>query len=157
MQSERYFKHAEQEVRHYFRMRDENPQSDHVAIHVRLGDYDDAFHPRLKEDYYLRAVKQFPENTEFIVFSDDMGAALHILRDVKNKAYYNHGTMEDFKAMKCCKSFIIGNSTYSWWTAWLGTHPEKKVIAPENWFGPSWGSCYKDMAKDIYAENWIVI
>jgi hypothetical protein len=41
---------------------------------------------------------------------------------------------EDHRLMSGCRHFIISNSTYSWWAAWLGRAPEKTVIAPRQWF-----------------------
>lgn len=156
MQSEKYFKHCERDIRHYFRMRDELPANKDVAIHVRLGDYDDNYHPRLGKEYYEKAMDHFPD-AKFTLFSDDINQAVKMFHHKDIRALASVDTMEDFKNMRSHKHFIIGNSTYSWWAAWLGEHPDKKVIAPSNWFGPAWGSCYKEMSNDIYAENWIVI
>ena len=36
--------------------------------------------------------------------------------------------------MQQCKHFIISNSTYAWWGAWLSTNEEKKVVYPNNWY-----------------------
>lgn len=156
MQSERYFKHCEQDIRHYFRMKDPYPKSDWCAIHVRLGDYDDNYHPRLTMEYYRKAMSHFHESTNFLVFSDDKWAATEMFGN-KATVFAGGDYMDDFTMMRSCKHFIIGNSTFSWWPAWLGEDPDKKVIAPSNWFGAAWGSNYKTMADDIYAGNWIVI
>ena len=32
--------------------------------------------------------------------------------------------------MSLCRHFIIANSTFSWWAAWLSSHERKIVISP---------------------------
>lgn len=157
-QSEKYFAHCMTLIRHYFTMKDEQPVNSDVAIHVRLGDYDDHYHPRLGLEYYSKAMAQFPKGTPFKVFSDDPVAAREMLRS-KGLIYVSEGRdyIEDFKLMKACKHFITGNSSYSLMAAILGRHPDKKIVCPENWFGPAWGSGYREMSKDIYPENSIII
>jgi len=59
---------------------------------------------------------------------------------------------EDLRLLKNCKHFIIANSSFSWWGAWLSTNPSKLVIAPKRWM--------KDegyIVKDLLPENWIKI
>ena len=58
--------------------------------------------------------------------------------------------LKSFKMSKC-KNNIIANSSFSWWGAWLNQNPNKKVIAPKQWFKNTEGW------PELYAEKWIVI
>lgn len=152
-QSPKYFENCMDQVRHYFRMKDEPPQNDYVAVHVRLMDYDNAYHPRLGMEYYGPAMAQFPAGTYFKVFSDDLRAALTMFGD----SFLRDGKgdyLDDFKEMKRCRHFIIGNSSYSAMAALLGEHPEKKVVAPRPWFGEKYTSIN---GEDIYGKDWTVL
>ena len=56
---------------------------------------------------------------------------------------HNHGdehAYADLWLMTQCQHFIIANSTFSWWGAWLAEHPAKQIIAPgfEMRQGKSW-------------------
>lgn len=163
MQSAKYFNHCLEEIKHYFRMKDESPQNDYVAVHYRAGDYSDGegYHPRMTMDYYLKAFEHFPEGpTKYLVFSDDMEAAQKMFNEFDNRLPWEiefsigNDYIQDFKLMKRCKSFIIGNSSFSAMAALLGEHPAKRVIAPRPWFGKSYTSID---GEDIYDSGWTVI
>jgi hypothetical protein len=47
-----------------------------------------------------------------------------------------------------CKHFIVANSSFSWWGAWLSSNPNKIVCAPQRWFK----STYEG---DIVPKSWI--
>lgn len=150
MQSERYFSHCLDEVRWYFEMVDESPQNDYVAVHFRAGDYGGEYHPRMTMDYYGPAMARFHGAT-FLVFSDDISAAIQMFGD---KVQYARGNyIEDFKLLKTCRHFIIGNSSYSAFAAILGEAKDKQVIAPRPWFGPAAAIS----GESIYCDGWDVI
>ncbi len=137
-QSHRYFEDCEDEVRHYFAMKTlspHKPEKNTVAIHVRRGDYDGEYHLLLDREYYRRAMEYFPSSYKFLVFSDNPALTGGILGRDLTVVNGNH-FMTDFYLMSKCDHFITANSTFSWWAAYLGMHPEKQVIAPREWFGP---------------------
>ena len=49
---------------------------------------------------------------------------------------------------------IIGNSSFSWWAAWLNENKDKKIISPSVWFGQK--NQHLTM-KDLIPENWIKV
>lgn len=155
-QSFKYFAHCFEEVKYYMRMKDEYKQNDYCAIHVRLGDYDDRYHPRLGLNYYSEAIKRFPKDTEFVVFSDDRKEALKMLRPLglNIAASVGQNYIQDFALMKSFRHFIIGNSSFSAMAAILGEAKDKRVIAPSPWFGPQYTNI---TGKDIYCEGWEVV
>lgn len=151
-QSSKYFSHCLDEVKWQLKMKDEPEQNDYMAIHFRGGDYDNHYHPRMTMDYYEPAMAEFP-GEKFLVFSDSLVEAKNLFG---NSVEYSEGRdyIQDFKLLKKCKSFIIGNSSYSALAAVLGEHPEKRVVAPRPWFGAGYTLI---TGEDIYEPDWTVI
>ena len=58
----------------------------------------------------------------------------------------------DLYMMSQCNDFIIANSSFSWWGAWLAN--KGRVIAPKQWFGPN--NAHLN-TKDLYPDHWEVI
>lgn len=162
-QSFKYFEHCRETIQHYFTMKGELPLGESVAIHYRAGDYtngNEGYHPRLPREYYLEAFKHFPADTVYEVFTDDIDAFWGMIGDVDvniatTSSKVSNSYIDDFRFMKRCKSFIIANSSFSAMAAWLGEHPEKKVISPswDNWFGKA----ANINAKDLIHKDWIQI
>lgn len=162
LQSEKYFLHCKELVRHYFETKTTYNRIDekYCSVHVRLGDYDDNYHPRLGLEYYGLALEEMREKgiTRFFVFSDEPDKA----RELFSHQEIEHGeitilpkesTFKHFNIMRCFKNHIIGNSTFSWWTAWLSNCPPQNVIAPHRWFGP----IANLSSEDIYCEGWTIL
>ena len=54
--------------------------------------------------------------------------------------------------MSKCKYFIIPNSTFSWWGAWLSEREGKMIIAPKQWLRDA-----SINSNDLIPKEWIRI
>ncbi len=117
-----------------------------VAVHVRRGDYvtsehTNRYHGTCGPEYYAAAEAALAVHDgplHLFVFSDDPDWAEANLRFFSPATFMRHNDplhdYEDLRLMTQCRHHIIANSTFSWWGAWLCTHPGKTVIAPLHWF-----------------------
>ena len=168
-QTEKYFKHIEKEIRSDFTFKDEilvpckemiesveNP----IALHVRRGDYikNAENHFNLPIEYYDAALGKFDDDRNVIVFSDDP-LWCHdegIFVDDRFIISENEDNRVDLCLMSLCDDFIIANSSYSWWGAWLSANKDKTVIAPAQWFGKT-GYTKDHNTKDLIPNDWTII
>lgn len=140
-----------------------------VCLHIRRGDYLD---PRWKNlqictfEYYNNAINEILKKTvnpTFYIFSnthDDLEwikGNYHFTNNIDNRmlnfVYVDLGNpdYEELRLMKSCKYFIISNSTFSWWAAYLSSYKGKIVLAPERW------NLSLDNDVSIYLDDWIRI
>ncbi|MFV8392951.1 alpha-1,2-fucosyltransferase [Flavobacterium sp. LB2P6] len=136
-----------------------------IAIHIRRGDYvsdkiTTEYHGSCSLDYYLEAIKLLTsKNKDFtlVFFSDDSDWVKEQFNDLPySKIVVDHNKGEyswrDMLLMSSCSHNIIANSSFSWWAAWFNENPEKKVIAPKEWFKT------KDLnTQTLLPEEWIKI
>lgn len=158
--SEKYFERCKEWIKYYFEMKEipglPEIQENSICIHVRAGDFGTKQFPRLPVEYYSRSLIEFMQELFFedykvYVFSDNVHVAKKLIGLEINASYIETGNyIHDFYLMQQCKHFIIANSTYSWWAAWLGSHPDKIVIAPKNMEE----AIYTD---EMYPKKWIVL
>ncbi|WDM33080.1 alpha-1,2-fucosyltransferase [Priestia megaterium] len=104
-------------------------------------------------DYYFDGIKYIKDKIEaprFYVFSDDIAFC---------KEHFNSGEfiyvgekydltdIEEFSVMSSFNNFIIANSSYSWWAAYLGECKDSAIMAPvvDQW------------KQDFYPETWKTI
>lgn len=134
-------------------------KTDMVSLHIRRGDYvGNPFYVDLNEtDYYEDAIAQFPKGTKFLVFCADRQEGSNDESDLEwcrqkfqgdNFEFYQ-GTdeIDDFNAQAGCIGHIIANSSFSWWSAYVGGG---KTVAPSKW--------YSDGKPGIpLLSNWIVL
>jgi hypothetical protein len=116
-----------------------------VCVHVRRGDYVTVADTSRRFgvcslDYYRDALAWVAARVTRVtafVFSDDPVWARENLQLPCEIVYVTHNVgrrnHEDLRLMSACKHFIIANSTFSWWGAWLAENPDKIVVAPRQW------------------------
>jgi len=133
-----------------------------VAVHVRFFDApSEGAVNNAPDDYYRRAIAKMEAiepGAHYFVFSDRPGAARdRISLPDERITFVTHNTGDanahaDLWLMSQCRHFIIGNSTFSWWGAWLAEHPSKRVIAPgfEMRHGKMWWGF-----DGLLPEDWI--
>ena len=157
-ESEKYFSDAAGVIRHDFTFRSEIPEapagladqiaaSESVCVHIRRTDTLRPGDPRgfVGTGYYEAAFRYMAsrlEHPKFFIFSDDIEWCMGNLRIPHPHCFSPNDPAEvsrlsdsnELRLMSRCKHFIIANSTFSWWAAWLGGHAEKLVAAPRRWF-----------------------
>jgi hypothetical protein len=160
-QTERYFSDIESIIRSDFTQttpRDPlnkeyaskiKAQAMSVSLHVRRGDYANdarttAVHGLCSPAYYQRCLallKAKVAQAHVFVFSDDIAWARQALTFDGPVTYVGHKgpdkNYDDLALMSLCHHHIIGNSTFSWWGAWLNPGPNKLVYAPKPFFTQS--------------------
>lgn len=133
-----------------------------VAVHIRFFDEPgDAIANDISKNYYRSAIAliedKFPD-AHYFVFSNKPLEVLSYINFPLNRSTIisnNNGdetAYADLWLMSLCKHFIIANSTFSWWGAWLSIHNKKVVIAPSKVITKgrmAWGF------QGLLPENWI--
>ena len=133
-----------------------------VAVHMRFFDtLTDSGMNNAPVEYYPSAVARMETlvpNAHYYVFSDNPDVARTRMPLLSGRATFvsqNHGDASayaDLWLMTQCRHFIIANSTFSWWGAWLAQQQGKHVIAPgfEMRHGKMWWGF-----DGLLPEDWI--
>lgn len=129
-----------------------------VLISVRRGDFvDNKYYFQTSYRFYLTALlKYFPDfdHYNFIFTSDDIEYCKEHFGKLPNAFFLeNLSAPEQLIIAENFDNFIISNSTFSWWIAWLGEKKHSKVICPERNFDGPYSVKYNE--KDYFCDRWI--
>lgn len=117
-------------------------ETEAVAIHARVVNFEYGMKTILERDYYKKAIKYIKKNINnhlsFYIFSDNVSWCKDNLDKLGLKDEditfidYNRGenTYRDMQLMSLCKHIVISHSTFSWWGGFLISNPEKIFITP---------------------------
>ena len=170
-QSERYFKGIDSLVRQHLvvttplsvqsrELLDQIAAEETVCLNVRRADFvNHPLHRSLDAEYFARAIEEMRGRLgrafRLLVFSDDIEWCRENLRLGVTPEFVGHefaGAKFStyFSLMSACKHFIIPNSSFAWWAAWLATNPDKVVIGPLRWFADP-----KVDTSNVLPDDWI--
>lgn len=173
-QSEKYFSNVKEELKeqlgfttefkkqvwHNFFQRNDIRGKKTLAISIRRGDYvHNENYFQLPINYYLGAMmERFPDWREraIIIFSDDTSWARVHFGTLSNVWFSeNNDEIEDLCLLSQMDAFIISNSTFSWFGAFIRElQGPVKVIRPNHHFA---GRLLRDNnEQDVYPTRWEV-
>lgn len=171
LQSEKMWEHAKDEVKamftwseHFLReIRAGGKVKDFessIAISVRRGDYvGNVNYDLLPVSYYMQALmKEFPDwmDRQILIFSDDIPYCKIHFEGLPNVKFIEQNPIVQLCMMSLCGGFVIANSTFSWWGAYLAElrDPSVKIVRPNYLFaGPLLAG---NDSKDHWPDRWIV-
>jgi hypothetical protein len=133
-----------------------------ICVNVRRTDFlNNPEHNVVDINYYKNALNLFlnklGEITELYIFSDDLDWCKKNFTFFSKVNFMDENWIGDrhynyMYLMTCFKNFIIPNSSFAWWGAWLSNAQNKIVIAPKNWSG-----LVNNNKIDTVPNSWIKI
>lgn len=136
--------------------------TENILIHIRRGDYvGNQHYYQLPITYYIDALERFfpgwYDTKNLIIISDDIPYCRIHFGCLTNVFFADDfDEIESIALASLCDNYILSNSSFSWWGAWLGekTWPRsrKRIIHPGHLFaGPSLGG---NDTKDFWPARW---
>lgn len=129
-----------------------------ILISIRRGDY--IGHPKYHQlgyHYYITALElHFPEwkNRTLFITSDNSLWCKQYFSNLKNVRFCDDmNPIEQLTLALFADDFIISNSTFSWWQAWIGENESTKVIRPEHYLRGKFALENSD--KDFFPDRWL--
>lgn len=170
-QSEKYFSNITSTIRQDFilknpisettkKMQDDIKDTNSICVHLRRAHGGGDFHTKYDMTYYESGIKYITEKKKIdkiFVFSDDIEWCKENIKFDISTIFVDNDSAGvkgegHLYLMSLCQNFVIPNSTFSWWGAWLSVNPDKIVVAPKNLFTNE-----NINNKDLIPDSWIRI
>lgn len=131
-----------------------------IIVHIRLGDYLQIPNlGHLNIDYFVAGLQECLNErpkAPIWVMSDDVVRVHELISDAiwenaKIIEVQDSDAVLNLEILRLGGSFVLSNSTFSWWGAILSRNVNPLVIVPENWFRVA------DNPTDIYPPRWKLV
>jgi len=130
-----------------------NISDNSLGISVRRGDFLQLQHHHcvLSTDYYQEALNEYFQNNidSIYIFSDDIPWCKSVFGPSVN--YITDTPEVQLFLMTKVKHFIMSNSTFAWWGAYLNQN-NGIIVIPDPWLGPAYDT---SNTEDIYHPTWV--
>ena len=111
-------------------------------------------------DYYRNALSKLSGEcggVKAYLFSDDAqwareNAQLLATAGCAIRVIEEEDALRSFYLMRQCKRFVLSNSTFGWWAAWLGECAIKTVCVPS-----VWNQGEKRFPAEMFPESWKIV
>ncbi|WP_391564935.1 alpha-1,2-fucosyltransferase [Allorhodopirellula solitaria] len=124
-----------------------------TLLSVRRGDFVNNWkYFQLSKDFYLQALASLGNDREVFVTSDDFNYCRDAFDGLGFVFAEGLTAIEQLCLGASCDDFIISNSTFSWWQAWLGERNGSRVIRPLRNFSDA----RKEDEKDFWPSRWTI-
>ena len=130
------------------------PERKLVAVHCRMTDYLKVSSLNLSEAYYRKALDFYAEDRPvFVVFSDDP-CACHNRPEFQRPdiVFFEGPPYVSLCLMTFFDSFIVSNSSFSFWGAMLSPAANKRVVCPVNIAGSG-----SPLNGHWYPQDWMAL
>ena len=130
-----------------------------VCLHLRLGDYKHKknlnVYSEIPIGYYQNAISLFEKKLSkplFILFSDQLEKVdkSFFKKNIIPSSSIVKKSKDDFSIMSNCDCFILSNSTFSLWAAYLSNKKNIYVTKPNSWFKDK----NIEKANKYYPKDW---
>ena len=126
-----------QKAKYYMELINSTERS--IAISIRCGkDYIESGWPVCSMEYYkkgLEILKKKYNNCKIFVFADEIDKVKNEFELGDNVVYIEGcSPIESLCLLRNCDDFVISNSSFAWWGAYLSDSTNKNIIMPEQWF-----------------------
>tara|TARA_B100000963_G_scaffold358154_1_gene382087 strand:- start:5602 stop:6450 length:849 start_codon:yes stop_codon:yes gene_type:complete len=177
-ESEKYFKEYKKDIIEQFKIKQIDKSSlfldpnilrnaNSVSIAIRQNRFSEKKtdnYSKIKSDnfvndtlnYVLQGMHFFKKkitNPKFFIFSNNTKGLNQFFENFNDCTIVNHNNnkiINDFYLSSLCKNFIVGPTTFHWWTAYLSNYKNKICICPPK-------SLKFSSNSDIFPSNWFKI